>query len=60
MEMSIVMLDMCDSIYMLNGWQTSRGANVELCHAHETKKTVMYEVYDRKTIMSSAYNYAYA
>lgn len=29
MQMSYTMLDLCDSIYMLKGWQQSRGARNE-------------------------------
>lgn len=29
MDMSICMLKMCDTIYMLNGWENSKGANRE-------------------------------
>ena len=43
MKMSITMLDMCDSIYMLKGWSSSRGANRELGYALGNDKTIIYE-----------------
>ena len=33
MDMSFTMLDMCDAIYMLPGWENSRGANREYGYA---------------------------
>ena len=33
MEMSFTMLDMCDIIYMMNGWEKSCGANREYGYA---------------------------
>ena len=43
MKVSLCMLDMCDSIYMLKGWEHSLGANKEFLHAVKTKKIIMYE-----------------
>lgn len=43
MKMSLVMLDMCDSIYMLNGWQKSTGAHLELQYAMSMGKKIMYQ-----------------
>ena len=33
MKMSFCMLDMCDHIYMLRGYEKSMGAQMELCRA---------------------------
>ena len=33
MKVSLVLLDMCDAIYLLEGWQDSRGANREYGYA---------------------------
>lgn len=33
MRMSLCMLSMCDGIYMMEGWQQSRGANLEYVYA---------------------------
>lgn len=33
MNMSLTMLSMCDTIYMLGGWERSRGANREYGYA---------------------------
>lgn len=43
MKMSMTMLDMCDYIYMLKGWQQSRGANREYGYALGTDKVIMME-----------------
>ena len=43
MKMSFCMLDMCDAIYMLNGWSKSCGANRELGYAMAKDKIIMYE-----------------
>ena len=43
MQMSFTMLDMCDYIYMLKGWNTSRGANRELGYAMAKNIIIMYE-----------------
>lgn len=44
MDMSICMLNMCDAIYLLDGWKSSRGANLELIFAMLNDKTILYEV----------------
>lgn len=33
MKISLCMLETCDYIYMLRGWQNSKGANIEFCKA---------------------------
>ena len=33
MEIAMKLLSMCDSIYMMNGWEQSRGANREYGYA---------------------------
>lgn len=43
MEMSINLLKMCDAIYMLKGWEASRGANREYGYAVGSRKVVIYE-----------------
>ena len=43
MKMSFCMLSMCDSIYMLNGWSKSCGANRELGYAMAKNMIIMYE-----------------
>lgn len=43
MKMSFCMLDMCEAIYMLNGWSKSCGANRELGYAMAKDKIIMYE-----------------
>lgn len=43
MKMSMCMLDMCDYICMLKGWQDSRGANREYGYALAKDKTIIFE-----------------
>lgn len=43
MKMSLAMLDLCDSIYMMKGWQNSHGAWFEWDYARITGKEVIYE-----------------
>lgn len=43
MKMSITMLDMCDSIYMLKGWKKSCGANREYGYALAKDMTIIFE-----------------
>ena len=44
MDMSLCMLKMCDAIYLLDGWKSSRGANLELIFAMLNDKKILYEV----------------
>lgn len=43
MEKSIELLEACDCIYMLDGWEESNGANMELKYAITHKKNVGFE-----------------
>lgn len=43
MMTAIAMLDMCDTIFMMDGWQQSKGCNMELSHAIAKKITVTFE-----------------
>lgn len=43
MKMSFCMLDMCDAIYMLKGFETSKGANLELNRARKSYLDVYRE-----------------
>lgn len=43
MKMSFCMLTMCDSIYMLKGWEKSCGANREYWYAMGNCKTIICE-----------------
>lgn len=43
MKMSILMLSMCDAIYMLDGWKNSKGACIEYGYALGTDKVIMNE-----------------
>lgn len=43
MQLSMVMLDMCDAVYLMEGWTNSKGAVKELKHAIRHGKMVLYE-----------------
>ena len=43
MDMSMMMLSMCSSIYMLKGWEKSMGANREYGYALATDIIIMRE-----------------
>lgn len=43
MKMSFCMLDMCEAIYMLKGWDKSCGANRELGYALAKDMIIMHE-----------------
>ena len=43
MQIDIVLLDFCDAIYMLPGWQQSKGANREYGYALGAGKTILEE-----------------
>lgn len=43
MKMSYCMLEMCDSIYMLEGWEDSKGANREYGYAQALRMNIIYE-----------------
>lgn len=43
MKIDLQILDLCDGIYMLNGWQESKGASIEFEKAYESKMLIMFE-----------------
>ena len=44
MEIDYKLMDICDTIYMLKDWESSRGANAELEYAKKRKMNIIYEV----------------
>ena len=57
MKIAIAMLSVCDTIYMLDGWQHSKGALIEYEYALDHCMTIMYQTqppecfkYDRKGV----------
>lgn len=38
-----ILINMCDAIFMLHGWQNSNGAKTELTNAKATGKRIMYQ-----------------
>lgn len=43
LSLDLILLDMCEAIYMLNGWEKSCGANREYGYALAKDKKVMFE-----------------
>lgn len=43
MKMSLCMMDMCDTVFMLKGWRDSKGANMEFEYARGTGMTIIFE-----------------
>lgn len=43
MKLDFLLLDMCEAIYMMNGWEKSCGANREYGYALAKDKIIMYE-----------------
>jgi hypothetical protein len=43
MEIDYKLMDICDTIYMLKDWESSKGANAELEYANKRKMNIIYE-----------------
>ena len=43
MKVAFCLLEMCDTIYMLKGWENSRGANREYGYALGKEMIIMFE-----------------
>lgn len=43
LKMSLCMLSMCDTVYMLKGWEDSTGANLEWEFAKANNYKILYE-----------------
>lgn len=43
MRVCVAELECCDTIYMLNGWRDSKGANIEYAYAKSHGYNIMYE-----------------
>ena len=43
MKMCFAMMDLCDAIYMLNGWEKSCGASRECVRANEKGMVILVE-----------------
>ena len=45
MQLDYRLIDIADGIYMLTGWQKSKGAKAELAYAKSLKKKIYYQSY---------------
>lgn len=50
MKIDLALLDMCDAIYMLQGWQESKGANREYGFALGKDMLVMFEEKEKEDV----------
>lgn len=41
MKLDLVLIDMCDAIYMINGWKKSKGACIEFGYAIAKELTIL-------------------
>ena len=46
MHVCYAMIDVCDAVYMLNNWRSSRGATAEREYARKINKLIIYEAPD--------------
>ena len=44
MKLDLMLLDMCDAIYMMNGWEKSKGACIEFGYATAKELIILSEV----------------
>lgn len=44
MKLDLMLLDMCDAIYMMNGWEMSKGACIEFSYATAKELIILSEV----------------
>jgi len=43
MHVDLAMLDICDGVYLLNNWESSKGANIEYEYAKKHNKHIFFE-----------------
>jgi nucleoside 2-deoxyribosyltransferase len=46
MEVTLSMLSISDAVYMLKGWENSKGARIEYDYAIQTRKEIIFESED--------------
>ena len=45
MKLDLMLIDMCDAIYMMNGWKKSKGACIEFGYAVAKELIILSDVY---------------
>lgn len=50
MKVDYCLIDLCDGLFMLKGWQDSKGALSEMCYAKSLGKKILYQGYFRKGV----------
>ena len=49
MPICMAMIDGCDAIFMLNGWENSKGACLEKAYAEYQEKLIIYESWNNES-----------
>lgn len=57
MKIDYCLLELCDGIFMLGGWQKSKGACAELSYAKSLGKKVLYQDYFKEFKKGKVQNY---
>ena len=58
MRMAVCMIDMCETVYFLDGWEKSRGANIEYGYAQAKGKDIMFQKEEEMDETEGLYKYA--
>lgn len=59
MTTSIAMLNMCDAIFMMEGWRDSKGCSIEFDHACKRGMPIVFEKGEKAEPLSSKMNVRY-
>ena len=43
MKICLAMIDVCDTVYMLNNWGLSKGASIEYLYAQDVGKKILFQ-----------------
>ena len=54
MQIDLKLLDLCDSIYMLEGWENSIGACCEYSYARTMGKNILFQTKNKNTTLTES------
>jgi hypothetical protein len=57
MVVSLAMMELCDAVYMMDGWQESKGCSIEFEHAFNNGLAIVFE-YGNEEILNPYREYA--